>query len=160
MTWRLVLFAGLLAASGCSLVDRLGRGTGRLRLEQLGRSSRRLLDVPAETRFCSADTSLSILGFDHDWSAVVALRTAWPPAGRAFTIDSALGGLGSASVAARPLGDSVGVALTAVHGTLRLDGGRRVHGTLDVVARGASDTVHLVGRFDAPAPAPGNCAGP
>ena len=145
----------LLAATGCGAADRLLHPVGRLQLQRDGAGP--LLDVPAEARFCGADSTLSIVGANRSWSAAVALRTSWPAARLEFTIDSVIGAAGSAAVAARPLKDSVGLALTALHGTLRLDAPSRVKGSLDLVARGAGDSVHLVGRFEAPYATRGVC---
>jgi hypothetical protein len=161
MSWRGLLFSGcMMAALGCSTAERLLGRSGRLRLERAGRSSGGLLDVPAEAAFCAADSTLRITGADRSWSAAIALRTTWPATSLEFAIDSLIGGPGSAAVAARPIRDSVGMALVAVRGLLRLAGRTRVAGTVDLLARGATDTVRLKGSFEAPSAVPGGCPRP
>ena len=163
MSWRVFLCCGAGAALiGCGVVDRATERPGRFRLDRAAPSRGRLLEVSVQALFCAADTTLSIVGADRSWSAAIALRTTWPSSDREFTIDSMVRGLGSAAVGARPLDDSVGAALTSLHGTVLLvSDADRVAGTLDLVARDAKgDTVRLAGRFDAPAATPGGCPAP
>ncbi|MFI5206866.1 MAG: hypothetical protein ACHQX4_02510 [Gemmatimonadales bacterium] len=161
MPWRLLLSCVLVTTtSACSAVDRLVHGSARLRLDRDGTSSRPLLDVPVEAAYCAADTTLTIVGADRSWSVAVALRTAWPARSLEFALDSAVGGSGTAAVAIRPLRDSIGVAMLAVRGSLKLDAGPKVSGTMDFVAAGARDTLHLVGSLTAPSVTPGGCPTP
>jgi hypothetical protein len=161
MSWRVLLFSGcMMAALGCGVADRLLGRSGRLRLERTGRSSGGMLDVPAEAAFCAADSTLRITGADRSWTAAIALRTAWPATTLDFAIDSVMDGPGSAAVAARPIRDSVGTALVAVRGSLHLAGRTRVAGTVDLLARGATDTMRLVGSFEVPSAVPGGCPKP
>ena len=141
------------------MVDRLVHRSGHLRLDRVGQGPRLVLDIPVEGLLCEADTTLSIVGSDGSWSAAIALRTAWPATTREFAIDSVVRGLGSAALSARPLGDSVGYALTALRGSLQLTGGARVAGTVDLVAASPRDTARLVGSFDV-AVARGGCSAP
>ena len=158
---RSLLLCGLTALTfGCGMVDRLVHRSGHLRLDRVGQGPRLVLDVPVEALLCEADTTLSIVGSDGSWSAAIALRTAWPATAHEFAIDSIVRGLGSAALSARPLGDSVGDALTALRGSLRLTGGARVAGSVDLVAASPRDTVRLVGSFDVPAVATGGCPAP
>jgi hypothetical protein len=161
MPWRLLLSCTLVTAtSGCTAVDHLVHGSGRLRLDRAGPSSRSLLDVRVKASYCAADTTLTILGADRSWSVAVALRTPWPARSREFTLDSAVGAQGTAAVAVRPLGDSIGVAMTTVRGSLKLDAGTGVSGTLDFVATSARDTQRLVGSLTATSVRPGGCPTP
>ena len=161
MSWRVLFFSGcMMGALGCGTAERLLGRSGRLRLERAGRSSGGLLDVPAEAAFCAADSTLRITGADGSWTAAIALRTTWPAPSLEFAIDSVVGGPGSAAVTARSIRDSVGTALIAVRGSLHLAGRTRVMGTVDLLARGASDTVRLAGTFEAPSVVPGGCPRP
>jgi hypothetical protein len=92
------------------------------------------------------DSTMTIVGIDDRWSAALALRTPWPPL-RQFTVDSALGAVGTAAVAARPLGDSAGGALIGRHGTILLDSGTAFSGHFTVATGGDSGGVTLSGRF-------------
>jgi hypothetical protein len=161
MPWRLLLVcASATATFACTSVDRLVHGSAHLHLDRAGPSSRSLLDVPVEATYCAADTTLTIVGADRSWSVAVALRTPWPARSLEFTLDSSLGGPGTAAVAIRPLSDSIGVAMTAVRGSLKLDAGARASGTLDFVVTGTSDTLRLVGVLTAASVAPGGCPTP
>ena len=161
MSWRLS-FACALAIStlACGAVDRLAHGSARLHLERAEPSLRPLLDLPVEVGYCAADTTLIVVGADRSWSVALALRTPWPARSLAFTVDSAVTRSGTAAIAIRPLRDSVGVAMKAVRGSLTLSAGARVSGTMDFVAAGARDTLHLLGSLTAPSVTPGGCPTP
>ncbi|MFI5279044.1 MAG: hypothetical protein ACHQU1_01005 [Gemmatimonadales bacterium] len=161
MSRRQLLACGLvLATSACGAADRLVHGSAHLRLDRAGPSSRPLLDLPVEVAYCALDTTLTIVGADRSWSVALALHTPWPARSLAFTIDSAVDGSGTAAIAIRPLRDSIGIAMTAVRGSLTLRDGRRVSGTMDFVAAGARDTLHLVGSLTAASVTPGGCPTP
>jgi hypothetical protein len=161
MSRRLLpLCALLLAASACPAIDSIVNGQAHLRVDRAGPSSRTLLDVPIEASWCASDTTLTIVGADRSWSVAIAVRTPWPPRSLEFTLDSAVSGAGSAAIAIRPLKDSIGVAMTAVRGTLKLSTGDRAAGTLDIVAAGEHDTVRLAGTLTAARVTPGGCPAP
>ena len=161
MSWRRVLSCALVAAtSACSAVDRLVHGSAHLRLDRAGTPSRPLLEVPVEATYCGADSTLTIVGADRSWSVAVAARTAWPARSLEFALDSAISRSGTAAVAIRPLSDSIGVAMIAVRGSLTLGAGPGVSATMDFVAAGARDTLHLVGSLAAPSVTPGGCPAP
>ncbi len=158
MPLRLVLLCAIATAtSACTSVDRLVHGSAHLHLDRTGPQSRSLLDVPVEASYCAADTTLTIVGADRSWSVAVALRTPWPARSLEFTLDSSVGGLGTAAIAIRPLRDSIGVAMIAVRGSLKLDAGAQASGTMDFVVAGASDTLRVVGSLTAASVAPGGC---
>lgn len=132
----------LLAACGS---DGAPAAPGTMVLEQARRP------LPAVARYCARDTMLSVVALDRDWSAAVALRASWPPdSTRRFTIDSALGVTGSASIAARNMRDSSGEALVARSGTVTLDAGSVLAGRFDATT-GDSTVPRLSGRFESPA---------
>ncbi len=161
MSWRLLLLCAIATApSACTAVDRLVRGSAHLHLDRAGPSSRSLLDVPVEATYCTADTTLTIVGTDRSWNVAVALRTLWPARSLEFTLDSSVGGLGTAAVAIRPLSDSIGVAMIAVRGSLKLDPGAQASGTMGFVVAGARDTLRLVGSLTSTSVAPGGCPTP
>ena len=150
----------LLATSACTAIDSIVHGPAHLRVDRAGHSPRSLLDVPVEVSWCAADTALTIVGSDRSWSVAVAVRTPWPARSQEFALDSAIGGPGTAAIAIRPLRDSIGVALSAVRGTLKLNAGARAAGTLDFVATGGRDTVRLTGSLSSALVTPGGCPAP
>jgi hypothetical protein len=156
----LLACALVIAVSACTMVDRFVHGSARLRIDRAGPSSRHLLDVPVEAAYCAADTTLTIIGADRSWSVALALRTAWPARSLEFTLDSAVGGPGTAALAIRPLGDSIGVAMSALHGTLKLDAGPKIKGTMSFSAARAHDTLRLLGTLTASSVTPGGCPTP
>lgn len=161
MSWRLPLSCALvIATSACTMVDRLVHHSARLRIDRARPAARSLLDVPVEAAYCAADTTLTIIGADRSWSVVLAVRTPWPARSLEFTFDSTVGGPGTAAVAIRPLGDSIGVAMSALRGSLKLDAGPKVSGTMNFVAAGARDTLRLLGTLTASSVTPGGCPTP
>lgn len=160
MRWRLALTCALVTATpACTAVDSLVHGSAHLRLDRAAPSSQ-LLDVPVEAAYCAADTTLMVVGADRSWSVALALRTPWPARSPELTLDSIVGGPGTGAVAIRAVGDSIGVALTAMRGSVKLGAGRTLSGTLDFVATGGRDTVRLVGSLTAASVTPGGCPVP
>lgn len=116
--------------------------------------------MPVEAVYCAADTTLMIVGADRSWSVALALRTQWPAHSPEFTLDSIVGGPGTGAVAIRAVGDSIGVAMTAARGSVKLGSVNGLSGTLDLVATGGRDTLRLVGSLSAASVAPGGCPTP
>jgi len=150
----------VMALFACTPVDSFLHGSAHLRFDRAGASGGQLLDVPVEATYCAADTTLTIVGADRSWSVAIALRTPWPSRSLEFALDSMVGGPGTAAVAIRPLKDSVGIAMTTVSGSLKLDAGPKASGRLDLVAKSDRDTVRLVGTLAAVSVAPGGCPTP
>ncbi len=107
-----------------------------------------LLNAAAHARYCSRDSSLTIVAVGTDWSAVVGMRSAWPPTG-AFTADSALAGIGTAAVALRSGADSVAPALVSRSGKVEIDSGAALKGRFTVQTGPDSISVILTGHFEA-----------
>ena len=156
MFWRVFLFSGLLVlGSGCPKDP--APDDGHLQVDRVAPAGR-LFDLHVRALFCADDTTLSLAGSSRDWNAAIAVRTTWPAGAREFPVDSVIAGVGTAAIGARRLGDSVNVAMTVMHGTLRLEAGSGIRGTIDVVSLDArGDSLRLHARFDAPAPKPGGC---
>ena len=107
-----------------------------------------LLNATAHARYCSRDSSLTIVAVGTDWSAVVGLRTMWPPSG-VFTVDTAPAGIGTAAVALRSGSDSVTPALVSRSGKVKVDSGAALKGRFTVQTGHDSIPVILTGRFEA-----------
>lgn len=107
---------------------------GRIALERVGRRSVRLVDAAARGSSCEADTTVVAVVLTGRVSAAVAARSRWPlQRARTFAVQGSLGPTGTAAVAIRPLGDSVGAAVVAMRGTLRLEPGDRINGVVDAI---------------------------
>jgi hypothetical protein len=80
------------------------------------------------------------------------MRLPWPTESvRVLTAAPQPVSIGTATVAARPVADSIGPALVSARGTVFVEAGRTLTGRIDVIAPtlpGAPDSVHLTGRFD------------
>lgn len=126
-----------------------GARAGRLQLEREGRGAARLVDAPARATYCGSDSAMVIVAVDREWTGGVALRIPWPLTGpRPFTVRHGLEGIGTASVALRSMQDSVGPALVAVSGTVRVEPDTSPTGRLDVIAEAADGSrVRVAGRF-------------
>lgn len=142
-------FAALAVA--CDREGRPDTGAGRLTVERLGRGARRLVDAAARGSYCASDSTIVIITLGDRWVAGVAARGAWPPGSpRAFTIRPTVEGPGTAAAAVRPMADSVGAALVAASGTLRLEARQRATGHFEAAAaegQAAGSPVRLVGDF-------------
>jgi hypothetical protein len=132
----------------CVGADGVGATAGRLSAQ---RDDRLLLEAPATGSRCAADTTIAVVALGAEWVVALSLRIPWPP-------DSALelrivpppAGAGFASVAARPVSDSVGLALIGVRGVVHLDPSTTLTGDFDASAPtqpGAPDSVRLTGRL-------------
>ncbi len=143
--FRLSLLLPLIACAGAP-GERTG--TGRLRLERDGAL---LVEAPASASRCAADSTIAIVAIGGEWIAALALRVAWP-------LDAALqlpivtaGRPGSASLAARPVADSVGLAVIGTRGVVHLEPGATLTGRFDAEAPtmpGAPDSVRITGRLE------------
>lgn len=161
----------IIAATGCAgaLISCSGDSgpdagddarAGRLHFEREGRGAARLVAAPARATYCASDSSLVIVAVDREWTGGVAMRTPWPLTGpRPFTVRSGLEGIGTASVALRSMEDSVGPALVAVSGTVRMEAAAAPTGRLDVVLEASDGSpVRVSGNFRA-VPITAGCAG-
>jgi hypothetical protein len=124
--------------------------TGRsLRLEGDGRT---LVRATASASRCAADSTIAVVAVGAGWAAALAMRLPWPvDSDRVLTAAPLPSLMDAATVAARPVGDSVGPALVSARGTVIVEAGRTLTGRFDVIAPtlpGAPDSVHLTGRFD------------
>lgn len=137
-----------------------GARAGRLQLEREGRGAARLVDAPARATYCGSDSAMVIVAVDREWTGGVALRIPWPLTGRrAFSVRHGLEGIGTASVALRSMQDSVGPALVAVSGTVRMDPAAAPTGRLDVVVEASDGSpLRVSGSFRA-VPVTAGCAG-
>lgn len=128
-----------------------GGRAGRLLMEREGRGSARLVEAPARATWCESDSALVIVAVDRAWTGGLALRVAWPITGpRTFTVRRGLEGAGTASVALRSMGDSVGPALLGVSGTVRVEAAAAATGRLDVISEAADGSpVRVTGSFRA-----------
>jgi hypothetical protein len=145
-------------APGCARHDARA-ASGHLHVERTAPGARTLVDGDAAARFCDRDGTLTITAIGGAWSAALALRTAWPPRGR-FAFDSALGGIGSAALAARAIGDSLTPPLIARSGSVDIDSGGAIAGHFSAQTGADSNAVHLAGRFEMPRRDSTGCAGP
>jgi hypothetical protein len=145
------------AATGCRREQAAADGWGRLVLERTAPHPASLGELRVHARYCSRDSLLSIVGADDAWSAALALRTVWPSE-RHFTLDTLSGGIGTAVVAARPILDSVGIALRSRSGIIDLDRGALLAGHFTAEAGHDSTRVTLSGRFEGMKPDTNGCA--
>ena len=121
-------------------------GVGHLTLERTAPTSAVLLDVVASARYCEHDSVLTILGIGDRWSAVIGMRTPWPPV-REFRADTILGDVGTAAFAARLVGDSADPALRSTSGRVELDTGEVLSGRFTFEWGSDSSAMSLAGRF-------------
>ena len=105
-----------------------------------------IVDGAASARYCDRDSTLTIISIGSRWSAVIGMRTTWPPV-RRFTVDTAIGLIGTAAVAARAVNDSAPPALISRSGTLELDTTEVLSGRFTVETGRESTLVGLSGRF-------------
>jgi hypothetical protein len=141
------LFPSLIAAAAaCSGAPADDPGAGHLVLERTAPTSEVLLDAVASARYCERDSVLTILGIGDRWSAVIGMRTAWPPA-REYRADTIVGELGTAAFAARMVGDSADPALRSSSGRVELDSGEVLSGRFTVEWGSDSSAMTLAGRF-------------
>jgi len=146
---RVFLLALLLVAACRSGNGRAADRPGRLRLSRTAPHAGVLLDQAAVARFCALDSTLSIVAVGQDWSAAVALRSAWPLATTSFPVASPLGAAGSGAVAARPITDTTEIALIGGSGTITVTPGEVLAGRLTVdVSADSGATIRLDGRFE------------
>lgn len=121
-------------------------GGGRLIIERTSPDPASLVDADATARYCERDSVLTIISIGSRWSAVIGMRTTWPPI-RQFTADTAVGGIGTAAVAARIVNDSASPAFISRSGTLELDSADVLSGRFTVETGRDSGVVSLSGRF-------------
>lgn len=159
MPRRLLVCALVAGTAACPAVDRFALGSAHLRLDRAGPPSGMLLEVPVEASYCAADTTVTLVGADRSHSVALALKTPWPAPSLAFTVDSTLGATGTAALAVRPVGDSIGPAMTGLRGSVTLEAGSRLAGRVDIVMT-ARDTLRLIGEFAARDMAIGGCPRP
>lgn len=113
------------------------------------RPRRRLVDAEARATYCGEDTALVIVARGKPWAGGVLARVRLPlQASRTFAVRRAPVAVGVAAAAFRAYGDSASPALVAVSGSVRLEPGERLDGSVDLVAEErAGSSVRLVGRF-------------
>ncbi len=135
-----------LGMTACRGQDSAASG-GRLVLEADGR---RLVDAHATASRCPADSAIAVVVTERRWAAAFSMRTAWPTdSARSVPVGQILGP-GTAVVALRPIADSIAVALVSSRGTLSVEPGALLTGSLDVMAPtapGAPDSVRVTGHF-------------
>lgn len=132
-------------------------GTGRLVLERTEPDPRTLLDAPARARYCARDSLVTIVAVDRSWSAAIALRTPWPEV-TLFSVDTTASILGTAALAARRIGDSIGLGLVSRSGRVELDTGALLAGTFTIEVGPDSSRASLSGRFEGMQPDTSGCA--
>lgn len=119
----------------------------------------RVVNGPAKARWCSADSILTILALGGDWNVALAMRTPWPPL-REFAIDSTVQGAGTGAIAARAARDSVSPPLLGLTGTVSIDSGDTLKGTLAIDVGPDSARRKLTGRFSGLVADSSGCARP
>ncbi len=136
----------VLAAAACGRGSMsIGEAGGRLTFtgSTSKHGARQLVSAPASASWCADDTSLAIIVVTSHGEGGTAARLHWPlGAPGTYTVGRRLGPVGTATVAWRPVDDTVRIALVADSGqvTLRKDGPVSVSGSLTAWAR-VRDTV-------------------
>lgn len=122
---------------------------GRLVLAQEGSSHRPLLDVVATATYCERDSTVAVAAAGGGWVGAVGLRTPWPLSDSAwFAVHASIGSAGTASLAVRPVDDSVGRALVAGGGRVALAPGTVLSGRIEALLTAAGDSMRVGGRLD------------
>lgn len=122
---------------------------GRLVLVVEQPTHRTLLDVRATATYCERDSTVAVVATGGGWVSAVALRTRWPLADSAwFIVQRLVGSAGTAALALRPVGDSVGRALMSGGGRLALSPGAAISGRIETLLSGSGDSVRVSGRLE------------
>jgi hypothetical protein len=159
MPGRFLFLVLLCAALPACRRPEAGAPSAHLRVDRTAPDARTLLDAPAAARFCNLDGTLTITGIGAPWSAALAIRTAWPPRGR-YAVDSTLGGIGTAALAARAMGDSAAAPLVARTGSVDMDSGGALAGRFTAATGRDSSATQLAGSFSIARRDSTGCAGP
>jgi hypothetical protein len=143
----LITCVSVLGVSACLGHEEAVSTGGRLVLEADGR---RIVDARATASRCPADSAIAVAVTERAWAAAFSMRAGWPTdSARAVPVGQILGP-GTAVVALRPIADSIAAALVSARGTLIIEPGTLLAGSLDVMAPtapGAPDSVHVTGRL-------------
>ena len=138
----------MIAMAGCRSDSEPPLPSGRLVLERTGAGAQRLAELTVTGRWCDSDTTLSLVGANHDWSFAVAVRAPWPAdSSQSVTVDSSRAG-GLAAIAVRPIRDSVQHAIVGHSGTVTLEPGPVLAGRYEFVSGTDSTVASFAGRFD------------
>jgi hypothetical protein len=143
----LITCVSVLGVTACRGREGAVPAGGRLVLEADGR---RILDARATASRCPADSAIAVAVTERRWAAAFSMRTAWPTDSAHSVSVGQILGPGTAVVALRPIADSIAAALVSARGTLIIEPGPLLAGSLDVMAPmapGAPDSVHVTGRF-------------
>ncbi len=149
-------FTAALAVAACSRnSEGVGPTGGHFTLTRTSRQAARTLAVaPASASWCAADSSLVVVVVTSRGDGGTAARLHWPLKSLdTFKVGLRLGATGSATVAWRPIQDTVRTALIADSGQLRLQTieSSYVSGSFTAWARGVGmDTglARLDGKLD------------
>ena len=121
------------ACNACSGADRDPNAGGRVVVQRGTRGSTRLLSDPGQAGYCPDDSILLVIAVGRKWSSGFAIRVVLPlRAARTFTVQSSLGGQGTATAVFRPL--EAGAAWYAEGGMVSLEASRSVSGSFDLTA--------------------------
>ena len=136
-----------LAAAACSSdTPAVGHAGGRFTLSGSipRQAAKRFASAPATATWCPDDTSLAVVIVTSHGDGGAAARLHWPlSAMQTLVVGRRLGSVGTATVAWRPVEDSVRSAYVADSGQVRLEQGRRgsVSGSFTAWARVKDSTV-------------------
>ena len=150
MDRRVFLFTAWFV-TGCASRDLPGAAerSGRLVLTRESPRQRTLLDMPATARYCERDSSLSIVAVSDDFSGALSMRSTWPVAATTrFIIASPLGDAGSGAAAARPLVDTSETDFLGKAGTITVEPGAFLAGTVEAEMSDSTGLTRLSGRFE------------
>lgn len=137
----LPLLLTLAACPGRESLDQPGAG-GRFVIRRAGEG--RLHASAALASYCEADSSLTIVSLSDDGVGGLAARLRWPAPsnpGDSLRLGRRLTAIGTATLAWRPLADSVGRALVADSGTASLSGTDQLSGEARAWATAADSAV-------------------
>ena len=137
----LLLSLMLAACPGGESLDQPG-ADGRFEIRRAGEG--RLHASAALATYCEADSSLTIVSLSADGAGGLAARLRWPAPpnpGDSLRLGRRLAEMGTATLAWRPLADSVGHALVADSGTASLSGTDALSGGATAWATANDSTV-------------------
>jgi hypothetical protein len=126
---------GLLCLVACQRSSPAATGGGQSGAVSVSAGSQILLEGPADAAWCDRDSAVALVVTGREWVLALVVRSVWPlDTAATFAMDSTLGGVGSAALALRPVGDSVRAAYLGRAGSLRLQAGAVLKGDFDARA--------------------------
>jgi hypothetical protein len=154
-----LLPAAVLAAASCRQAPAAAGASASLTLRRVSPRAATLVDGPARARYCGRDSVLWFVAIGSRWTGAISLRTPRPWATH-FVVQQGLKGVDSAAIAARPIADSVGVAIVAERGTVDLTRGDTVSGQFSFETGSDSTLQRFSGSFRAVRPDSTGCGNP